>query len=64
MNWIFTQPEISVRFEKGEPYCHIFPVQLGAMETIEPELRLLSENLSSSVSTTPGPRAARSSTLI
>jgi len=44
MNWIFTQPDISVRFEKGEPYCHIFPVQLGAMETIEPELRLLSEN--------------------
>jgi hypothetical protein len=44
MKWIFTQPGISVRFEKGEPYCHIFPVQLGALETIQPELRLLSEN--------------------
>jgi hypothetical protein len=44
MKWIFTQPGISVLFEKGEPYCHIFPVQLGALETIEPELRLLSEN--------------------
>jgi hypothetical protein len=44
MNWIFTQPGISVRFEKGEPYCHIFPVQLGELESIEPELRLLSEN--------------------
>jgi hypothetical protein len=44
MNWIFTQPDVSVRFEKGEPYCHIFPVQLGVMESIEPELRLLSEN--------------------
>jgi hypothetical protein len=44
MNWIFTQPDVSVRFEKGEPYCHIFPVELGALESIEPELRLLSEN--------------------
>jgi hypothetical protein len=44
MNWMFTRPGVAVRFEKDEPYCHIFPVQCSALESIEPELRLLSEN--------------------
>jgi hypothetical protein len=44
MNWMFTRPGIPVRFEKGEPFCHIFPVRRGELETIEPELRLLSES--------------------
>lgn len=44
MNWVFTRPGISVRFEKDEPYCHIFPVHCSALESIEPELRLLSDN--------------------
>ena len=44
MNWIFTRPGVAVRFEKGEPYCHIFPVRCGALESIEPKRRLLSEN--------------------
>jgi hypothetical protein len=44
MNWLFTRPGIAVRFEKDEPYCHFFPVRRGELETVEPELRLLSEN--------------------
>jgi hypothetical protein len=41
MNWIFTQPEIEVEFEKGEPICHLFPIRRGELETIEPEIRAL-----------------------
>ena len=44
MNWIFTRPGVAVRFDKGEPYCHIFPVRCGAMESIAPELKLLSDD--------------------
>jgi Family of unknown function (DUF6065) len=44
MNWLFTRPRTPVRFEKGEPYCHIFPVRRGELEAIEPELLPLSAN--------------------
>ena len=44
MNWIFTRPRTFVRFEKGEPYCHILPVCCGALESMQPELLLLSDN--------------------
>jgi hypothetical protein len=44
MNWLFTRPNAPARFEKGEPYCHIFPVRRGELESIEPELHLLSTN--------------------
>jgi hypothetical protein len=43
MNWKFTRPDTPVRFERGEPYCHIVPVRRGEIETVEPELRLLSQ---------------------
>ncbi len=36
MNWIFTRPGIAVRFEKGEPFCHIFPVRRSDIESAEP----------------------------
>ena len=42
MNWIFTQPEVDVRFEKGEPFCHIFPVQRGLLASVEPEIKQMS----------------------
>jgi hypothetical protein len=45
MNWQFTRPQTAVRFEKGEPFCHIVPVRRGEIESVEPELRLLSDNL-------------------
>ena len=39
MNWLFTRTDTPVRFEKGEPFCHIFPMGRGALEDVEPELR-------------------------
>ena len=42
MNWMFTRAGTPVRFEKGEPYCHIFPVQCGRSKRLEPELEVLS----------------------
>jgi Family of unknown function (DUF6065) len=44
MNWIFTHPGVTVRFEEGEPYCHIFPVKRDEIETFDPELREMSED--------------------
>ena len=44
MNWKFTRPYARVRFEKGEPFCHFFPVKRGELEAIRPRLRNLSEN--------------------
>lgn len=45
MNWIFTRPQTTVRFEKGEPYCHLFPLRRGELETVDPQLRPLSEDV-------------------
>jgi hypothetical protein len=44
MNWLFTRPGTAVRFEKGEPFCHLMLVRRGEIESVEPELRRLSEN--------------------
>lgn len=42
MNWIFTRARTAVRFRKGEPICHIFPVRRGALERVEPRMMPLS----------------------
>jgi hypothetical protein len=42
MNWMFTRAGIPVRFEPGEPFCHIFPVRRGELESVEPAMRLMS----------------------
>ena len=44
MNWMFTRPQLPVRFEAGEPYCHLFPVRRGELESVEPRLRRLSDD--------------------
>lgn len=44
MNWRFTQPEIEVTFEKGEPYCTIFPVRHAEVEAVEPSILPLSSD--------------------
>ena len=44
MNWMFTAAGTPVRFEKDEPFCHLFPVRRGALEAIEPEMRTLSDD--------------------
>lgn len=38
MNWKFTRAKTAIRFAKGEPFCHIFPVRRGALEKIQPEI--------------------------
>ena len=43
MNWKLTQPIKAVRFRKGQPICHIFPVRRGELEAFTPELRSLSD---------------------
>ncbi len=37
MNWRFTQPEIEIEFEEGEPFCHFFPLRRGEIEAFDPE---------------------------
>jgi hypothetical protein len=43
MNWQMTRSG-TVRFEKDEPVCQIFPVPHGALETVEPEILNLSDD--------------------
>lgn len=44
MNWVFTRPNVLLRFEKNEPICHIFPVRRGEIEALTPEVRPLSDD--------------------
>lgn len=43
MNWLFTRGNTKIRFEPGEPYCHLFPVERGRLELIEPKMLPLSD---------------------
>jgi len=43
MNWIFTRPG-RVRFEKGEPFCFIQPIEHRKVEQFEPVIRSLDSN--------------------
>jgi len=44
MNWLFTRANQRVRFDVDEPFCHVFPVVRGGLETLNPAIRDLSEN--------------------
>jgi len=44
MNWVFTRPNVLLRFEKNEPICHIFPVKRGELERIQPRARPLGDD--------------------
>jgi hypothetical protein len=39
MNWKFTRKYAPISFERGEPFCMIFPVNRGLVEQVEPEIR-------------------------
>ena len=43
MNWRFTRPG-TVRFDKDEPVCVLFPVRKGALEATQPEIRNIDDN--------------------
>jgi hypothetical protein len=42
MNWVITRPFHRVRFDRGEPFCCIFPMARGLLEGVRPEQRALS----------------------
>lgn len=44
MNWRITTPDVTVRFEEGEPIARVFPYPLGLLEQTRIELRDLSED--------------------
>ena len=44
MNWRFTRPGQLIRFEAGEPFCFLFPVQRGVLETFKPRLQPLPDD--------------------
>jgi len=41
MNWKFTRKGVSIAFEQDEPFCMVFPVRRGLIESVEPEIRSL-----------------------
>jgi len=45
MNWKFTRKQTPVAFERDEPFCMIFPVLRGMVESAEPEFRMLEKEL-------------------
>ena len=42
MNWKFTRPG-RVRFEAGEPFCHLLPLQRAVLEQVQAQWRPISE---------------------
>lgn len=44
MNWRFTRANQPVRFEAGEPFCLIFPLQRGLVEQVRPRVADISED--------------------
>lgn len=44
MNWLFTRPNMPVRFEAGEPIAHLLPIPRGTIDAVEPEFRVLNDD--------------------
>ena len=44
MNWRFTRPGQTVRFEANEPFCFLFPVQRAAIEAFTPRFAPLGDD--------------------
>ena len=44
MNWQITRADITITFEKGEPFCSFFPVARGLVERCEPVLKPISDD--------------------
>lgn len=44
MNWKFARKFTPVTFEKDEPFCMIFPIPRGLIESCEPEFRDMNED--------------------
>lgn len=44
MNWKFTAAGRPARFEKGDPFCCLYPVRRQQLQEMQPEIRSLSED--------------------
>jgi hypothetical protein len=44
MNWMFTAPGIWVEFEKGEPFCHLMPLERGFVESFVPVAKTIDDD--------------------
>ena len=44
MSWKFTRPGHRVSFEKGEPYCFLFPVERGLLQRCEPSMHRMEDD--------------------
>jgi hypothetical protein len=44
MNWRFTRKDAPVAFEHREPFCMIFPLKRGLVESVEPLIRPLDDD--------------------
>lgn len=38
MNWKITRPNHWIKFEKGEPICHVMPLQIADLEALSPRV--------------------------
>lgn len=44
MNWKVTRLGEWVRFDKGEPFCFIMPIQRGVLDTVRPTIKPMSDD--------------------
>jgi hypothetical protein len=44
MNWRFTAPDVVVRFDEGEPFCHFLPLAPTLIDDLSPEWRDLASD--------------------
>lgn len=44
MNWMFTEVDQTVVFERDEPFCFIFPIQRSLIESFDLEVKSINDN--------------------
>jgi Family of unknown function (DUF6065)/Cupin-like domain len=44
MNWRFTRARHRVRFEENEPFCFLFPIERGLIESVRPRIVSIEED--------------------
>lgn len=44
VNWMFTRAHHTIHFAKGEPICHLFPVDRGSLERMDPAIIPIRQN--------------------
>lgn len=44
MNYKILKPKVEVYFKKGDPICHLLPIPLDMLESVQPEMLSIDEN--------------------